>query len=52
MFKISNNKGGALLTLLDSVGIGYAKVKTKDEKSVTLTLKLWRTHLFISLAFI
>tara|TARA_Y100000401_G_scaffold117580_1_gene127347 strand:+ start:5127 stop:5285 length:159 start_codon:yes stop_codon:yes gene_type:complete len=52
VFKVSYNKGGALITLFNFVGVGFAQVKTKKEQSVTITLKIWKLHTFLSFAWI
>jgi len=52
MVNITHNDGGALITLFRSVGLGFAKVQTNKETSITFTIKLWKLHFFISSAWI
>ena len=52
MIKISYNDGGALLTFFGVIGIGFTQVKTNEETSITLTIKVWKLHTFLSFALI
>ena len=52
MVNVTYNDGGALLTLFRRVGLGFTKAQTDEETSITLTLKLWKLHFFVTFAWI
>ena len=52
LINIRFNEGGFMLTLFSLIGAGITLENTDKEKSITITIKLWKFHVFNSIAFI
>tara|TARA_R100000278_G_scaffold122941_1_gene110574 strand:+ start:2605 stop:2769 length:165 start_codon:yes stop_codon:yes gene_type:complete len=49
LINIRFNEGGFMLTLFSLIGFGIT-LETDKEKSITFTFKLWKLHVFNSIA--
>lgn len=52
MIQVKYSDGGFLLTLFKTFGIGFTKVITDDEKSITIAFNVSKSHFFLTLAWI
>ena len=52
IFDLKFNKGSFMLVLFSILGFGLALENENDEKSFTLTIKLWKLHFFYSIAIL
>jgi hypothetical protein len=49
LINIRFNEGGFMFTLFSLIGFGIT-LETEKEKSITFTWKLWKLHVFNSIA--